>query len=336
MLTDYEGGKFDGLPNVTSHQWANEQAGFLAGVAAATTTETGTVGFLGAVATDRGQEEYRAGFEAGVESIDPDIKILAAYLADFGYRQEPYDAPEGARYVADLLYDAGADVIFHVAGRSGVGVLDAAGLSAPRRWAIGSETDHWQAASTRQRAHVLTSIVNGFDVQMYGVIEDYLAGSLEAGAHRLTVADGMITYAPSGDALSTDARANLDRAIEQLASGRRAAAPSGRSRQPEILLEPGTGTGFFGAGATSVRYAVPPGWEADEALVRRVGADRRLGAPTPGSSDVANIYTDPCQWVLLDPPVGPTVDDLVSALQHAPAFDGRHRIDVTVDGFEGK
>ena len=54
---------------------------------------------------------------------------------------------------------------------------------------------------------------------MYALIEDYLDGSLEAGPQRLTVADGMITYATSGDALSADARANLDRAIEQLASG---------------------------------------------------------------------------------------------------------------------
>ena len=88
VFTDYEGAKFDGLPNVTSHQWANEQAGFLAGVAAATTTETGTVGFLGAGPTGGGQEEYRAGFEAGVESIDPE-------------HHDPRRVPHGLRVPAD-------------------------------------------------------------------------------------------------------------------------------------------------------------------------------------------------------------------------------------------
>ena len=141
LLTEFDGHAFDGLPNVTSHQWADEHAGFLAGVAAATTTETGTVGFLGATQTGHGQEDYRAGFEAGVESIDPDIRVLAAYLDAFGYRQEPNDAPEGGRLVADQLYDAGADVIFHVAGRSGLGVLEAASqLSTNNLWAIGIET----------------------------------------------------------------------------------------------------------------------------------------------------------------------------------------------------
>ena len=73
----------------------------------------------------------------------------------------PYDAPEGGRYVADLLYEAGADVIFHVAGGSGDGVLDAASrrLSAIEHWVIGAETDLWRTASTRHRAHVLTSIL---------------------------------------------------------------------------------------------------------------------------------------------------------------------------------
>ena len=72
VLTDYDGGDLDGLPNVTSHQWADEHAGFLAGVAAASSTETGTVAVPRRHAK-AGQEDYRAGFESGVRAIDPDI-----------------------------------------------------------------------------------------------------------------------------------------------------------------------------------------------------------------------------------------------------------------------
>ena len=98
-----------------------------------------------------------------------------------------------------MLYDAGADVIFHVAGRSGLGVLEAASqLSANNLWAIGVETEQWQSASTRQRPHILTSILRRYDVQIYSVIGDYLDGNLDPGAHRLTAADGMISYDPSG------------------------------------------------------------------------------------------------------------------------------------------
>ena len=52
--------------------------------------------------------------------------------------------------------------------------------------------------------------------------------------------------------------------------------------------------------------------------------------------DVGNIYADGCQWVLVDPPPGPTVDDLVSAYAKLPELGATPARDVTVDGFEGK
>ena len=52
--------------------------------------------------------------------------------------------------------------------------------------------------------------------------------------------------------------------------------------------------------------------------------------------EVGNTYTDPCQSVALDPPVGPTVDDLASAWADQPALDATAPTDITVDGFHGK
>ena len=51
---------------------------------------------------------------------------------------------------------------------------------------------------------------------------------------------------------------------------------------------------------------------------------------------VANIYTDSCPSVLVDPPVGPTVDDLASAWANLPGFNATAASDITVDGFHGK
>jgi len=334
VFTDYEGSKFDGLPNVTSQDWAHEQAGFLAGVAAATTTRTRTVSFLGATPTLRSQEEYRAGFEAGVESIDPGITILSAYLADFGYQSDPSDAPAGARAVAGRLYDAGADVIFHVAGRSGVGVLDAASsLSSTKRWAIGVGTNLWQAATTRQRPQILMSIVYRFDAQMYGVIEDHLDGSLEAGAHRLTVADEMISYVADGDVLSADASANVERAIARLASGelRPARTPTG-SRTGRVALL-GLGTSLSSLGDVPVTYTVPPGWYSD------AGGAVVKGEPAFGVlfwGPFTRAYTDSCPSAMVDPPPGPTVDDFASVWADQPAFNATAPTDIVVDGFAGK
>ena len=54
-----------------------------------------------------------------------------------------------------------------------------------------------------------------------------------------------------------------------------------------------------------------------------------------GFVDVANVFADPCRARLADPPVGPTVDDLVSALADLPG-DATTAIDVVIDGFDGK
>ena len=116
----------------------------------------------------------------------------------------------------------GADVVFHAAGASGAGVFEAAveGSTADRHlWAIGVNTDQWQQASEAERRHVLTSILIRWDIVHFTVIRDFVEGALESGARRLTVDEGIITYSRSGDGLTPRAIANLDRAIEEIASG---------------------------------------------------------------------------------------------------------------------
>ena len=52
--------------------------------------------------------------------------------------------------------------------------------------------------------------------------------------------------------------------------------------------------------------------------------------------DISNIYADGCHWVLVDPPVGPTVDDLVAAWADVPELAATAAVDVTIDGYAGK
>jgi len=175
------------------------------------------------------------------------------------------------------------------------------------------------------------SIVNRFDVEMYRIIEDHLGGRLEAGPHRLTVADGMISYVAHGDVLSTDAGAHVDRAIERLAAGdiRPPRTPTGPLTGPEALLGPGAGTGSFGD--VPVTFTLPGGWT-------NIGWAVVKGDPSFGLvfMEVGNTFTGSCPSVELDPPVGPTVDDLASAWENLPAFAAAVPTATTVDGFAGK
>jgi len=98
---------------------------------------------------------------------------------------------------------------------------------------------------------------------------------------------------------------------------------------------PGSGTGYFVGSAPEVpvTFTMPAGWESDGPFVSKSDAE-----PTRGLvfMDVSNLYTDGCQWELVDPPPGPTVDDLASAYANLPELGATPARDVTVDGFEGK
>ncbi len=103
---------------------------------------------------------------------------------------------------------------------------------------------------------------------------------------------------------------------------------------PPATAGAGTGSTYFAGGdSVPVTVTLPAGWEVDDVFVNKPGSDPRFSV---SFWDVAEIFADPCEWVLVDPPVGPTVDDLVSAWANVPGLDATAASDVTVDGHEGK
>jgi hypothetical protein len=80
-----------------------------------------------------------------------------------------------------------------------------------------------------------------------------------------------------------------------------------------------------------VRFTQPDGWD-------NIGWGVTKGDPIFGLlfMEVGNTFTDPCQSIALDPPVGPTVDDLASVWADQPALNATAPTDITVDGFHGQ
>jgi len=108
------------------------------------------------------------------------------------------------------------------------------------------------------------------------------------------------------------------------------------------VLEPGSIV-LDGAFPLAIVFDVPAGWSrqgspelADLAAVHKV---RGNSSPAWSSwTTIANVYADPCHALSgpLNPPVGATVDDLVTALTGMAGFVSTNPTDVTVDGFAGK
>jgi hypothetical protein len=83
-----------------------------------------------------------------------------------------------------------------------------------------------------------------------------------------------------------------------------------------------------------VTFTVPDDWT----VVGDRWAYNGLGMSEVGLrlDEIQNIYDDGCQWTPVDPPVGPTVDDLAQAWANLPDFAATVPVDVTVDGYAGK
>ena len=86
----------------------------------------------------------------------------------------------------------------------------------------------------------------------------------------------------------------------------------------------------FGHLTAPADWTVADGWSA-----YKLGADS-MATVGVNFDQIANVYADGCQWVQLDPPLGPTVDDLVQAWTNLPGFAATAALDVTVDGYTGK
>jgi basic membrane protein A len=206
----------DGTVNaskVIGIQFNEEQGSFLVGAAAALTSKTGNVGFVGAVQT-RVLEKYEAGFTAGARAANPDVQVQVVYLSrptSAGSRD-----PAKARKAALGMYDAGVDVIFGADGDSGNGVIQAAhdrGL-----WAIGVNSDQYLMSNPSVRGTILTSMLKRADVATYAITMEVANGVPKDGNNVFGVDRGGVGFSTSGGSVDP-IKAQLDAFAAKIASG---------------------------------------------------------------------------------------------------------------------
>ncbi|MGY3725670.1 nucleoside-binding protein [Granulicatella balaenopterae] len=167
------------LPNVASVTFKDHEASFLAGVAAAETTKTNKVGFIGGqhgVVIDR----FEAGFVAGVKAVNPDIQVDVQYADSFS------DAAKG-KALADAMYANDVDVIFQAAGNAGTGVFTAAkeivqADPAKNVWVVGVDRDQTEEGKVSDDRNVtLISTLKGVGTAVKNLSNDAVKGEFNGG-----------------------------------------------------------------------------------------------------------------------------------------------------------
>jgi basic membrane lipoprotein Med (substrate-binding protein (PBP1-ABC) superfamily)/DNA-binding SARP family transcriptional activator len=208
VLMDFTG-PHEPRDNLTYLDYAEHEGSFLVGAAAALTSQTGRVGFIG------GMENpviwrFLAGFEAGARHIDPGIEVDIRYLTRWP-DNSGWGSPTLGAQAATELYQNGADVVYHAAGASGWGLFEAVVAESRRQarhlWAIGVDGDEylddeperlWEYGPEDWRPHILTSMIKRFDTSVYTTIIDHERGALEPGERLFDLANEGVDYATSG------------------------------------------------------------------------------------------------------------------------------------------
>lgn len=159
------------LPNVRSVFFNEHEGSFLVGAIAALTSKSHQVGFVGGMDVPL-IRRFEMGFKAGVANIDPKAKVVSNYI---GATSDAWKNPTKAKELALSQYQRGADVVYAVAGASGVGVFDAA--EEKKLFAIGVDSNqNWV-----KPGRVLTSMLKRVDLAVYEGIAAAQKGQFETG-----------------------------------------------------------------------------------------------------------------------------------------------------------
>jgi basic membrane protein A len=209
----------DPLDNYESLIFNEAQAGYLAGILAASISETGELAVIGGSGTIPPVVNYARGFENGAKSVNPDATVSISYISDD--LTVAFNDPTAGKTFSDqfLQQNADVDVMFQVAGKTGNGVLQSveeAGI-----YGIGVDVDQW--VSTPDQAEcIVTSAEKKLTLAVSESITAVGDGSPRSSNVFYGADNGGIGLAPFyqfDDLIDADIQSAIDDAFSQMASG---------------------------------------------------------------------------------------------------------------------
>lgn len=162
--------------NVASVLFQEQEGSYLAGALATLVAKDSSIkgmsgkpviGVIGGTKSV-GIDKFIVGYIQGARAVDPSADVKVAYSNNFG-------DPAVGLQMAKAMFEGGANVIYQVAGGTGLGVIQAAKEAG--KFAIGVDTDQDGIAP----GSVLTSMVKRTDVAVETVIKDYAAHKFPGG-----------------------------------------------------------------------------------------------------------------------------------------------------------
>ena len=149
-------------PNIKSIVFKEQEGSYLAGIMAAIAAKSNKVGFVGGMDIPL-IHKFACGYVGGVKSVKPDAEVFQAYT---GSDPSAWNDPVKGGEITKSQISQGADVVYHAAGGTGVGVLQAAAEAG--KLGIGVDSNQ----NGLQPGKVLTSMLKRVDVAVYNSFMD--------------------------------------------------------------------------------------------------------------------------------------------------------------------
>ena len=200
------------LPNVRSVVFNEHEGSYLVGMLAAMKSESGKVGFVGGMDIPL-IRKFECGYIQGAKAADPDVEVLRNMTGTTG---AAWNDPVKGGELAKGQIDQGADVIYHAAGGTGRGVLQAAADNGALGIGVDSNQNYMHPGK------VLTSMLKRVDVAVYNAFKDGMDGNFETGVQVLGLAENGVGYAVdenNQDLLTDEMVAELEEAKAKIVSG---------------------------------------------------------------------------------------------------------------------
>jgi len=199
-------------PNLRQYVFKEHEGSYIVGVAAAKASQTNKVGFIGGM--DIGPiSRFGCGFIGGVKAVNDNIEV---YQNMTGSTPAAWNDPAKGAELAQSQIDRGADVVYHAAGGTGVGVIQAAADAG--KLAIGVDKNQ----NGLRPGSVLTSMLKRVDVAAYETFTDAKAGKFTAGLVTLGLAEGGVDWAlddNNASLITADMKTAVEKAKADIISG---------------------------------------------------------------------------------------------------------------------
>ncbi len=169
--------------NVRSVVFKEHEGSYLVGLIAGLTTESNVVGFVGGMDIPL-IRRFACGYVQGVKAANADIRVIQNMT---GNEPSAWNDPVKGAELTKAQIAEGADVVYHAAGGTGVGVLQAAADAGILGIGVDANQNHLHPGS------VLTSMLKRVDL---AVEEAFTGGAdLETGVIALGLAEDGVGYA---------------------------------------------------------------------------------------------------------------------------------------------